>query len=79
MRVFVNARPVDVPAGCTALDAVRVFDGAAADAVAQGSETITDSRGLPAEPAMRLEAGAILRLVPRRQRDAAAAVDDDTL
>ena len=77
MRVFVNARPVDVPSGCTALDAVRAFDVASADAVAQGRDTITDSRGLPADPAMRLEAGAILRLVPRRQRDAAAS-DDDT-
>lgn len=77
MRVFVNAHPLDVPAGATALDAVRALDAAAASAVEEGREVITDSRGLPADPATPLQAGAIFRLVPRRERGGAAAPSDD--
>ena len=73
MRIFINARGVDVPAGSTALDAVRAFDAAAAAAVEEGRDVITDSRGLPADPATPLQAGAIFRLVPRRERGASAA------
>lgn len=78
MRIFVNARAVDVAAGATALDAVRAFDAAVADAVIEGREVITDSRGLPADPATRLEAGSILRLVPRRDRGDSAGEDDES-
>jgi len=68
VRVFVNASPVDVPAGSTALDAVRVWnDGAAAD-VADDRRIITDSRGLPIDPGTTMSAGSILRLVAKRDR-----------
>lgn len=77
MRIFVNARPLDVPAGSTALDAVRAFDAGAARAVEEGRDVITDSRGLPADPAAPLQAGAIFRLVPRRERGAAAPNEDE--
>jgi len=45
VRVYVNAHPVDVPAGGTALDAVRALDPAIADQVILGTRAITDSRG----------------------------------
>lgn len=68
VRVFVNAVGVDVPAGATALDAVRAWDPAAANEVDAGRRLITDSRGLPIDAASPMSAGSILRLVPRRER-----------
>jgi hypothetical protein len=68
VRVFVNANGVDVPAGSTALDAVRAWNGAAADEVASARRLITDSRGLPIDSATPMSAGSILRLVANRDR-----------
>ncbi len=66
LRVFVNGRGVDVPEGATALDAVRALDAAAAERVRNGTEILTDSRGLPTSFDQALQAGAIFRLIPRR-------------
>ena len=66
LRVFVNGSPVDVRDGGTALDAVRAADAAEADGVVSGSRSITDSRGLPADPASPAYAGAIYRTVRAR-------------
>jgi hypothetical protein len=66
MRVFVNATPVSVPRGATALDAVRAWNAAEADAVLAGTRIITDSRGLPIDGQTALQAGAIFRLLPNR-------------
>ena len=77
LRVFVNGRGLDVAPGATALDAVRAFDAAAADAVANGERIITDSRGLPTDGAAPIHAGAIFRLIPRRDRSTSSP-DDDT-
>jgi len=73
VRVFVNASGVDVPAGATALDAVRAFDEAMAREVSESKRLITDSRGLPIDPTTSMSAGSILRLVANRAgtRDAA--------
>lgn len=68
VRVFVNANGVDVPAGSTALDAVRAWNDAAADDVASARRLITDSRGLPIDAATPMSAGSILRLVAKRDR-----------
>jgi hypothetical protein len=72
MRVFVNAAPVDVHAGATALDCVRHWLPAEADAVTAGQRLITDSRGLPVGRDATAHAGSIYRTVPNRQtaRDA---------
>jgi hypothetical protein len=70
VRAFVNAAAVSVPAGATALDAVRAWNPDEAAAVEAGTRAITDSRGLPLAPAVRLQAGAILRTVPSRGADA---------
>jgi hypothetical protein len=68
VRVFVNAAGVDVPAGSTALDAVRVWSTEAADEVSASRRLITDSRGLPIDSATPMSAGSILRLVANRDR-----------
>ena len=73
VRVFVDATGLSVPAGATALDAVRAADAAAADDVSAGRRVITDSRGLPADPATPVHGGAIYRLVSARALRAAAA------
>ena len=75
VRVFVNANGVDVPAGSTALDAVRAWNGDAAEEVATARRLITDSRGLPIDSATPMSAGSILRLVANRDRSS-QDVDD---
>ena len=69
IRVYVNAIGLDVPAGATALDAVRAWDVAAAEEVADGRKLIADSRGLTAAPDSPAHGGAIYRVLPVRRRD----------
>jgi hypothetical protein len=71
IRAYVNGHGVDVPAGATAIDAVCIWDSAAADQVLAGERALTDSRGLPLEPASPLVAGSIVRIVSGRRRGAA--------
>ena len=71
MRVFINSSGIDLPAGATALDAVRALSEELAGAVDDGKRVITDSRGLPIDPATAMSAGSILRVIPRRDRGAA--------
>ena len=73
MRVYVNATPLDVPDGSTALDAVRLLDPTAADALIAGERMLADSRGLPAAPDTPLHGGAIFRVLPARRRERADA------
>lgn len=73
LRVFIDARGVDVPPGATAIDAVRAYDPAIADAVRGGQKILTDSRGLPVDPSVALESGAIFRLITKRDRSGAVA------
>lgn len=75
LRVFIDAKAVDVPAGSSALDAVTAFDAAAAAALRSGEKILTDSRGLPFDVATEVQAGAIFRLIPRRDRSAAPKAD----
>jgi hypothetical protein len=72
LRVFIDAHGVDVPPGATAIDAVESYDKAIAQAVRQGEKILTDSRGLPVEGSGALESGAIFRIIPKRDRSAAA-------
>ncbi|HEY4306671.1 MAG TPA: hypothetical protein VGM82_19535 [Gemmatimonadaceae bacterium] len=77
VRVFVNSSGVDVPAGSTALDAVRTFDEELARDVDQSKRLITDSRGLPIEPTTPMVAGYIMRLVLNRAGTREAAHEQD--
>ena len=72
VRVFVNGRGYDVPAGTTALDAVRVADAVEGDGVSAGTRVITDSRGLAVSAATAVYAGVIYRVVANRPRDVEA-------
>ena len=75
VRVYVNGHGVDVPAGGTALDAVRQLDAAAAIELIAGRRVLADSRGLPADPSAPVHGGAIFRLVGARPRSGADAAD----
>lgn len=66
LRVFVNAAPVDVGRGATALDCVRAWRGDEAGAIASGRRLITDSRGLPISADTPAQAGSIYRTVAAR-------------
>jgi hypothetical protein len=71
MRVFVNGRGYDAPAGGTVMDAVALHATADAEQLRAGTLLVTDSRGLPISSDTPLFNGAVLRLVPNRERDAA--------
>lgn len=68
VRVFVNERGVSVPAGSTALDAVRALFPDDAAGVEAGRLRLTDSRGLPAPADTPVNGGAIYRVVTARER-----------
>jgi hypothetical protein len=68
VRVFVNAEAVDVARGATAIDCIGQWLADEASAVAAGERLITDSRGLPIDPATPAAAGSIYRTIPNRRR-----------
>jgi hypothetical protein len=68
IRVFVNASPVDLPAGADVAQAVRAFDATLEPRIATGAAYVTDGRGIEIGPATQLSAGAILRVVVRARR-----------
>ena len=68
VRVYVNGRGVDAPSEGSALDAVRLLDGEAADDVMSGKRIITDSRGLPVAGDSAVFGGAIFRIISNRSR-----------
>lgn len=68
VRVYVNGRGVDAPSEGSALDAVRLLDGEAADDVLSGERIITDSRGLPVAGDSAVFGGAIFRIISNRSR-----------
>jgi hypothetical protein len=73
VRVYINAKPIEVAAAATALDAVEAWDETQAAAIRRGERLITDSRGIVTANDTRLHNGAIFRIVRARQ-----ASDDDT-
>jgi hypothetical protein len=68
IRVFVNASPVDLPAGADVAQAVRAFDATLEPRIATGGAYVTDGRGIEIDTAARLSAGTILRVVVRSRR-----------
>lgn len=64
--VFVNSQKIELPNDATALDAIRLWNEAAAQAVADGSRVVLDDRGLPIDPSTTVHGGSIFRLVPAR-------------
>ena len=75
VRVYINARPIDVAATSTALEAVEAWDETQAVAVRSGERLITDSRGIVTANNTPVHNGAIFRIVRARQN----AGDDQDL
>ena len=73
VRIYINAKPVEVEASATALDAVEAWDETQAAAIRRGERLITDSRGIVTANETRVHNGAIFRIIRARQ-----ASDDDT-
>ena len=69
VRVYINARPVEVDPGATALQAVEAWDETQAAAVRNGERLITDSRGIVTANNTPVHNGAIFRIVRARQAD----------
>lgn len=67
VRIYINARPVDVDAAATALEAVEACDETQAVAVRSGERMITDSRGIVTANNTPVHNGAIFRIVRTRQ------------
>jgi hypothetical protein len=67
VRIYINARPVDVDAAATALEAVEAWDETQAVAVRSGERMITDSRGIATANNTPVHNGAIFRIVRTRQ------------
>jgi hypothetical protein len=63
VRVFVNERPLEVPLGATARDAVRASNEDLGRRLDDGSAYLTDGRGIRLAPETPLTAGSILRVV----------------
>jgi hypothetical protein len=74
--VFVNSDKVELASDSTALDAVRLWNEAAAREVAEGTRVVLDDRGLPIDPGTTVHGGSIFRLVPAR---AAGDAHDETV
>lgn len=74
VRVYVNTHGIDVPESSTALEAIEAWNAGEAGAIRKGERLITDSRGLPADPASAVHNGAIFRVV--RARSAASEEDE---
>jgi hypothetical protein len=68
VRVFVNERGVTVPAGASALDAVKVNFPDDAEGIVAGRLRLTDSRGLPVPSDTVVTGGSIFRVVTARER-----------
>jgi hypothetical protein len=64
--VFVNSVKIELPTGSMALDAIRLWNDAAAQEVTNGGKIITDDRGLPILPETIIHGGSIFRLLPAR-------------
>jgi hypothetical protein len=73
VRIYINAKPMEIAASATALDAVEAWDAIIAAAIRRGERLITDSRGIVTANETRVHNGAIFRIVRARQ-----ALDDDT-
>jgi hypothetical protein len=73
VRIYINAKPIDVAASATLLEAVEAWDEIQAAAVRSGERLITDSRGIVTANNTPVNNGAIFRIVRARQSS-----DEDT-
>jgi hypothetical protein len=76
IRVFVNARALDLPAGADVGQAIQTYDPGLAGHLQSGAAYVTDGRGIELDAAARLTGGAILRVALRARRGTGAADAD---
>jgi hypothetical protein len=67
VRIYINAKAVEVDVTATALEAVEAWDELQAAAVRSGERMITDSRGIVTANNTPVHNGAIFRIVRARQ------------
>ena len=67
VRIYINAKAVEVDSAATALEAVEAWDELQAAAVRSGERMITDSRGIVTANNTPVHNGAIFRIVRARQ------------
>lgn len=75
LSAFINERPVRVPTGTRALDAVRRLDPALAARIESGEGYLTDGRGIRLQGDEVLTGGAIVRAVITARRGAEPDAD----
>ncbi len=68
LRVYVNGTPVELPPGSDARAAVRAHDADLTAALADGSASLTDGRGIALDPSAPVRTGAIIRVIVRARR-----------
>jgi hypothetical protein len=73
VRIYINAKPVEVAPSATAIEAVEAWDATQAAAIRRGDRLITDSRGIVTSNNTPVHNGAIFRIVRARQ-----SADDDS-
>jgi hypothetical protein len=71
VRVFVDERPVEAPAGATVAAAVSADDPDLAAALRDGRAYVTDGVGRPIDPGTPVFPGAIVRVVRSARRSTA--------
>ncbi len=68
LPVFVNSHPVQLPAGSTVADAIRLAEPGLLASCEAEEATLTDARGLPVGLGDPLTAGAIIRVARASRR-----------
>ena len=79
IRVYLNQRAVDLPAGTSVAEAIRRAEPQLSEAMELGKAKITDGRGLDLELDQTLTNGAILRIIVSSRRGPGESPDDDAL
>ena len=79
IRVYLNQRVVDLPAGIRVAEAIRIAEPELSQSLESGKARVTDGRGLDLPLDQPLPNGAILRVFISSRRGSGEAQDDDAL
>jgi hypothetical protein len=79
IRVYLNQRAVDLPAGTLVANAIRLVEPQLTESLTAGKVKVTDGRGLNLPLDQTLTNGAILRVVVSSRRAPGDSPDDDAL
>ncbi len=79
IRVYLNQRVVDLPAGTLVAEAIRIAEPELSQSLESGKARVTDGRGLDLPLDQPLANGAILRIIISSRRGSGDPQDDDAL